>query len=210
MQWGAGLAVARDARERAGHGGRQRSRRRAGRRGAATMLTKLWVVALLAAQNAQPAFADEEDLAEADGEDFGGDVRLLGLTVDYRAELAAGMRWLVNGTVAGDALLFHWCGARLGSQCGEYLDQGLFTSLVAPLPAGARLTCLLDSCVDGPEALSLPYELGLSAAGLRAIEDGRLNAPPPNARFDSGEAMREQRRRRAEDARRRAAAESAK
>ena len=37
------------------------------------MLTKLWVVALLAAQNAQPAFADEEDLAEADGEDFGGD-----------------------------------------------------------------------------------------------------------------------------------------
>ena len=73
VQWGAGLAVARDARERAGHGGRQRSRRRAGRRGAATMLTKLWVVALLAAQNAQPAFADEEDLAEADGEDFGGD-----------------------------------------------------------------------------------------------------------------------------------------
>ena len=73
VQWGAGLAVARDARERAGHGGRQRSRRRAGRRGAATMLTKLWVVALLAAQNAQPAFADEEGLAEADGEDFGGD-----------------------------------------------------------------------------------------------------------------------------------------
>ena len=34
------------------------------------MLTKLWVVALLAAQNAQPAFADEEDLAEADGEEM--------------------------------------------------------------------------------------------------------------------------------------------
>ncbi|CAL1137875.1 unnamed protein product [Cladocopium goreaui] len=94
------------------------------------------------------------------------------------ANIKAGMRWLVEGAMPGDSLLFFYCGH--GSQQrnvdrrekdgfdevlvpvdgkteGMLVDDEINEMLVQPLPAGVRLTCFLDSCHSGG-GLDLPYQ----------------------------------------------------
>lgn len=94
-----------------------------------------------------------------------------------RANIKAGMKWLVDEAVPGDSLLFFYSGH--GSQqpnfndrekdgfdetlvpvdvetCGMLVDDEINEILVQPLPAGVRLTCFLDSCHSG-SGLDLPY-----------------------------------------------------
>lgn len=92
------------------------------------------------------------------------------MSLPTRASLVAGMRWLVDGAQAGDVLFFHFSGHG-GQQLdthgdeedgmdeticpvdfmtqGQISDDELFDLLVRPLPAGCRLTCLLDCCHSG-------------------------------------------------------------
>eukprot|EP00435_Cladocopium_sp_Y103_P017709 s2229_g4.t1 len=87
-----------------------------------------------------------------------------------------GIAWLVADAQPGDCLLFHYSGhgGRMprsdGSPSewhetlcpvdmeteGMLLDSELFRTLVRPLPAGCRLTCILDSCHSGG-VLDLPF-----------------------------------------------------
>eukprot|EP00434_Breviolum_minutum_P028433 symbB.v1.2.025154.t1/scaffold2425.1/size79515/4 len=86
-----------------------------------------------------------------------------------------GIAWLTADAQPGDCLLFHYSGhgGRMprsdGSPsewhetlcpvdmetAGMLLDCELFQTLVRPLPAGCRLTCILDSCHSGGEAAQM-------------------------------------------------------
>ncbi|CAK9011876.1 unnamed protein product [Durusdinium trenchii] len=86
-----------------------------------------------------------------------------------------GIAWLTADAEPGDCLLLHYSGhggrmPREGSGSewhetlcpvdmdteGMLLDTELFETLVRPLPAGCRLTCILDSCHSGG-VLDLPF-----------------------------------------------------
>ncbi|KAH8661570.1 caspase domain-containing protein [Tricladium varicosporioides] len=87
------------------------------------------------------------------------------------------MHWLVKGCQPNDSLFFHYSGhggqtkdtdgdEEDGSdeviypvdfkQAGHIVDDDLHKILVTPLPAGARLTAIFDSCHSG-SVLDLPY-----------------------------------------------------
>lgn len=92
--------------------------------------------------------------------------------------IVMGMRWLTQGAVSGDALLFHFSGhgvqqadgaeAALDdafcpvdfSEAGYVTENEVFDCLVRELPSGVRLTMLIDSCLPCicPE-LPFIYEL---------------------------------------------------
>ena len=96
-----------------------------------------------------------------------------------KANMVAGIRWLVVGALPGDVLFFHFSGHG-GQQvdyhgdeedgmdeticpldfttAGQICDDDLFDLLVRPLPAGCRLTALLDCCHSG-HGLDFPYTL---------------------------------------------------
>lgn len=96
-----------------------------------------------------------------------------------KANMLDGMRWLVRGAAAGDLLFFHFSGH--GGQevdthgdeedgmdeticpldftvTGQICDDLIFATLAAPLPAGCRLTILLDCCHSG-HGMDAPYTL---------------------------------------------------
>lgn len=94
-----------------------------------------------------------------------------------KANIVKAMQWLVEGVQTGDALFFHYSGhggrepAKNPTESCQYheslvpldfqeagmlVDTELFDLLVKPLPAGARLTCVLDSC-HSAGALDLPF-----------------------------------------------------
>jgi hypothetical protein len=87
------------------------------------------------------------------------------------------MQWLVRGASPNDSLFFHYSGH--GGQTkdldgdeddgydeviypldfetnGHIVDDDMHAIMVAPLPAGCRLTAIFDSCHSG-SALDLPY-----------------------------------------------------
>mmetsp|Transcript_40072 Transcript_40072/g.114537 ORF Transcript_40072/g.114537 Transcript_40072/m.114537 type:complete len:396 (-) Transcript_40072:96-1283(-) len=83
-----------------------------------------------------------------------------------RQNMLTAMQWLLHGAVAGDAFFFHFSGhsaQELDPGCPGALDDALcpadpglraritenelFALLVRPLPAGARLTVLVDCCL---------------------------------------------------------------
>ncbi|CAK0903126.1 unnamed protein product [Prorocentrum cordatum] len=91
------------------------------------------------------------------------------------ANMRAAIGWLAAGAATGDALFFHYSGhggrePRCdGSEgyhetlcpvdyetAGMLVDTELFDRLVKSLPAGCRLTCVLDCC-HSAGALDLPY-----------------------------------------------------
>ncbi|KAJ9113653.1 Ca(2+)-dependent cysteine protease [Naganishia vaughanmartiniae] len=97
--------------------------------------------------------------------------------IPTRANMIAGMQWLVAGAKPNDSLFFHYSGH--GGQtkdldgdeddgndeviypldfktAGHIVDDDLHTLLVKPLPAGCRLTAIFDSC-HSASALDLPY-----------------------------------------------------
>jgi len=94
-----------------------------------------------------------------------------------RANIIEGMRWLVRGAQPGDVLFFHFSGH--GGQeedptyteedgydetlcptdfqlAGQIVDTEVFDILCAPLPAGVKLTAVLDCCHSGT-GLDLPF-----------------------------------------------------
>lgn len=94
-----------------------------------------------------------------------------------RANIIAGMNWLVEGAAAGDSLFFEYSGHggtgkdKNGDEVdgqdeticpmdyaseGQITDDEMHTLLVKPLPKGCHLTCIYDSCHSG-SALDLPY-----------------------------------------------------
>lgn len=87
------------------------------------------------------------------------------------------MSWLVTGAQPNDSLFFHYSGHGGQTQdldgdeedgndetiypvdflqVGHIVDDQLHSIMVSPLPPGARLTCIFDSCHSG-SALDLPY-----------------------------------------------------
>eukprot|EP00930_Biecheleria_cincta_P075265 TRINITY_DN6242_c0_g1_i4.p2 TRINITY_DN6242_c0_g1~~TRINITY_DN6242_c0_g1_i4.p2 ORF type:complete len:427 (+),score=88.67 TRINITY_DN6242_c0_g1_i4:91-1371(+) len=94
-----------------------------------------------------------------------------------KANIVKAMQWLVEGVKTGDALFLHYSGhggrepAKTQTESCQYheslvpldfqeagllVDTELFELLVKPLPTGARLTCILDSC-HSAGALDLPF-----------------------------------------------------
>jgi len=94
-----------------------------------------------------------------------------------RANMLAGMKWLVSNAAPGDSLFFHYSGH--GGQvadedgdeddgmdetilpvdfntAGQITDDLMHDVMVKPLPPGCRLTAIFDSCHSGT-ALDLPY-----------------------------------------------------
>lgn len=94
-----------------------------------------------------------------------------------KANILRDLRWLVQGAQPGDSLFFHFSGH--GSQvvdtsgdeedgmdetilpvdyntAGQIIDDLLYEILVEPLPAGCKLTSLMDCCHSGT-GLDLPY-----------------------------------------------------
>ncbi|KAF0694842.1 Aste57867_14306 [Aphanomyces stellatus] len=94
-----------------------------------------------------------------------------------RANILAGMRWLVENARPGDSLFLHYSGH--GSQqkdedgdeadgmdeticpvdydtAGMITDDEMHAILCAPLPAGVKLTAIFDCCHSG-SALDLPF-----------------------------------------------------
>merc|ERR1712125_105284 len=103
-----------------------------------------------------------------------------------RANILRDLRWLVQGARPGDSLFFHFSGH--GSQvvdtsgdeddgmdetilpvdynkAGQIIDDELHEILVAPLPAGCKLTSLMDCCHSGT-GLDLPYVHNLPSSGM--------------------------------------------
>lgn len=96
-----------------------------------------------------------------------------------KANIIAGMKWLVAGAQEGDSLFFHYSGHG-GSQkdvspdtdeldgqdetlipvdyatAGQIVDDDLHAMLVAGLPKGVRLTAVMDCCHSG-SVFDLPY-----------------------------------------------------
>ena len=94
-----------------------------------------------------------------------------------RANMLAAMKWLVQGAQSGDSLFLHYSGHG-GSQrdtdgdevdgmdetlipvdyetSGQIVDDDLHALLVAGLPAGVRLTAIMDCCHSG-SVFDLPY-----------------------------------------------------
>jgi len=94
-----------------------------------------------------------------------------------RANILAGLRWLVEGAQPGDCFFFHYSGH--GAQqkdptfseedgydeticpedfqsAGMIVDDEIYDAIVAPLPSGAKLTAIMDCCHSGT-GLDLPF-----------------------------------------------------
>lgn len=100
-----------------------------------------------------------------------------------KANILAGMQWLVSGAQPGDSLFFHYSGhgsqvldqngdeadgkdetilACDFKQTGHIVDDQIFELLVKPLPAGVRLTSVMDCCHSGT-GMDLPYTFAANA-----------------------------------------------
>lgn len=126
-----------------------------------------------------------------------GDLQLLaddGRRKEPTAEnLVKGLRWLVDGAKEGDALFFSFSGhgvqvpervkgteedgmdeALVSSDLKVIVDDDLFSLLVRPLPQGARLTCLIDTCHSGT-VLDLPYTFAAGQDSAGEITTAKVN-----------------------------------
>jgi len=96
-----------------------------------------------------------------------------------RANIVGGLRWLVEGALPGDCLFFHYSGHGAQQEdptymeedgydeticpcdfesAGMIVDTEIFDIVVASLPAGVKLTAVMDCCHSGT-GLDLPFEL---------------------------------------------------
>lgn len=91
--------------------------------------------------------------------------------------MRSALRWLIQGSRAGDSLVFHFAGHgsqkadRTGDEVDGYnetiwpmdyktqgviLDDEINSTIVNPLPRGVKLHAVIDACHSGT-ALDLPY-----------------------------------------------------
>lgn len=113
-----------------------------------------------------------------------------------KQNMIQGFRWLVQGARPGDNLFLHYSGH--GSRvrdtngdeadgydetiipvdfrsAGQITDDELFDILVGPLPAGVRLTAVMDCCHSGT-VLDLPYEFTASRRNMALVfQNGKFN-----------------------------------
>mmetsp|Transcript_120821 Transcript_120821/g.352948 ORF Transcript_120821/g.352948 Transcript_120821/m.352948 type:complete len:267 (-) Transcript_120821:96-896(-) len=126
-----------------------------------------------------------------------------------RANIIRGFQWLSEGAQLGDSLFLHFSGHGESIRdddwneedgtdeafcpsdyetAGLICDDETFKYLVAPLPEGVLLTCVID-CWHGGTILELPYVLKAS----ERQEVNTLQVVQPNANFDFGKLSRLQR-----------------
>uniref|UniRef100_I2CPA5 Metacaspase n=1 Tax=Nannochloropsis gaditana (strain CCMP526) TaxID=1093141 RepID=I2CPA5_NANGC len=113
-----------------------------------------------------------------------------------RTNILDALRWLVEGATAGDSLFFHYSGHGGTARdldgdevdnfdetilpvdfeaAGQILDDEIHAILVAPLPAGVRLTSVFDSCHSG-SAMDLPWSYKVDGSLDVVIIDNRKAA----------------------------------
>lgn len=94
-----------------------------------------------------------------------------------RANILNGLRWLADGARPGDCLFFHFSGHGAQQEDPNYMeedgfdeticptdfnsagmivDDEIFDLIVAPLPAGCKLTAVMDCCHSGT-GMDLPF-----------------------------------------------------
>lgn len=114
--------------------------------------------------------------------------------IPTKQNIRAAFRWLTQGSKAGDSLVFHYSGhgSRMRDQNGDELDgidealcpvdfetQGkilddeINASLVRPIPYGATLHAIIDTCFSGT-FLDLPYLCRMNREGSYKWEDHRV------------------------------------
>ncbi|KAK7412154.1 hypothetical protein VNO78_03603 [Psophocarpus tetragonolobus] len=115
------------------------------------------------------------------------------LTIPTKHNMRMAMRWLLEGSRPGDSLVFHFSGH--GSRqvdtnmdevdgydeaiCpldyqhqGKILDDEINATIVRPLPPGAKLHALVDTCFSGT-ILDLPFMCRINRKGYYGWEDHR-------------------------------------
>lgn len=113
-----------------------------------------------------------------------------------KQNIIQGFKWLIQGAKAGDNLFLHYSGhgGRVKDtsgdekdgfdetiipadyrSAGQITDDEIFNTLVAPLPAGVRLTAVMDCCHSGT-VLDLPYEFTASKKNMGLVfQGGKFN-----------------------------------
>jgi len=133
-------------------------------------------------------YSDSEVLMLRDDHVGRSDPRLM----PTRANIVAGMEWLMRGVKPGDRLFFHFSGHgsqqrdRSGDEddgmnetilptdfqrAGQMHDDEINQRLVNPLPTGARLYAVVDACHSG-SACDLPYHVN-ELTGMRWVSTYR-------------------------------------
>lgn len=129
--------------------------------------------------------------AEEDEEDYS--------RIPTKRNIRNALRWLVHGCQSGDSLVFHYSGH--GSQVrdrdgdevdgydesllpvdydtdGRLVDDEINATIVRPLPAGAVLHAIVDTCFSGT-FLDLPNVCRINGEAFNKWDDHRA----PNAAF---------------------------
>eukprot|EP00756_Hemistasia_phaeocysticola_P015001 Hpha_TRINITY_DN15380_c0_g1::TRINITY_DN15380_c0_g1_i1::g.89612::m.89612 len=110
-----------------------------------------------------------------------------GAKMPTKAEILRAFQWLASNNRSGDTLFFHYSGHGGQTrdldgdegdgydetlipvdykQAGQITDDEIFARLVAPLPAGCRLTSVMDCCHSGT-AMDLPYIFKANRGGMQ-------------------------------------------
>ncbi|CAD6211403.1 unnamed protein product [Miscanthus lutarioriparius] len=129
--------------------------------------------------------------------------------VPTRANLMRALRWLVDGTSAGDSLVFHFSGHgvqkldRDGDEADGYdealcpvdfedtrgggviLDDEINAAIVRPLGKGVKLHAIVDTCHSGT-ILDLPYLCRLSRTGYWQWENQQTRLSSGETKCTSG------------------------
>lgn len=118
--------------------------------------------------------------------------------IPTRKNIIGALRWLVQDCQPGDSLVFHYSGHgsqvrdRDGDECdgydealvpldyktqGKILDDEINATIVRPLPRGATLHAIIDTCFSGT-FLDLPNVCRINREGYYKWEDQRISRAP--------------------------------
>lgn len=120
-------------------------------------------------------FDSSEACILVDDEDFEGRY-----ADPIKEEIVKAFEWLVQDTVAGDNLIFHYSGHGVRPKIGDELhdalvpsdfqtsgfifDKDIFEDLCRKVPPGVRLTAIVDAC-HSASVFSLPFNLYPQSTG---------------------------------------------
>jgi hypothetical protein len=116
--------------------------------------------------------------------------------IPTRINIENGLRWLVNGAAPGDRFFLHYSGHggsavdKDGDEAdgkdeticpldyaryGQIIDDQLHQMICMPLPRGAKLTAIFDSCHSG-SILDLPFTYSVDSHNNLVKKDNRVVA----------------------------------